>query len=309
MYNGEGKVAARYEYGADGNHKVYNSNGTLVSSESTSEAMINPFRYKGYYYDVETQLYWVSSRYYSPEFCRWLTPDSIDYLEPTSINGLNLYAYCGNDPINNIDPSGHAWYHWAIGIGVLVLAAAATIVTAGAAGVGIGAAFAAGFTGTAIGSGAIGVAATISASVFAGAVVGGAVGFLAGGITMQNGKLGWNWNNAAVGFLDGVITGAISGGVGGALTKTALSTTTVNCIMAATDSFISWASYRLQLDNPFSALGFGDLVALSAGLFDFAAPGTAFGGGWAAWCSIWAARGANFYYDLFRGTVDMNKGY
>jgi RHS repeat-associated protein len=67
----------------------------------------NPFRYKGYYYDDETQLYWVSSRYYSPELCRWISPDSIEYLDPESINGLNLYAYCNNDPVNKYDPTGH----------------------------------------------------------------------------------------------------------------------------------------------------------------------------------------------------------
>lgn len=69
----------------------------------------NPFRYRGYYYDVETGLFWLSSRYYSPELCRFISPDDVEYLDPESINGLNLYAYCGNDPINRYDPTGHAW--------------------------------------------------------------------------------------------------------------------------------------------------------------------------------------------------------
>ena len=63
--------------------------------------------YKGYIYDIETQLYWVSSRYYSPELCRWISPDSIEHLDPQSINGLNLYAYCKNNPVNYVDPDGH----------------------------------------------------------------------------------------------------------------------------------------------------------------------------------------------------------
>ena len=56
---------------------------------------------------VETSLFWLSSRYYSPELCRFISPDNIEYLDPQSINGLNLYAYCMNNPIMYADPSGH----------------------------------------------------------------------------------------------------------------------------------------------------------------------------------------------------------
>ena len=56
---------------------------------------------------VETQLYWVSSRYYSPELCRFISPDDVSYLDPESVNGLNLYCYCLNNPIMYADPSGH----------------------------------------------------------------------------------------------------------------------------------------------------------------------------------------------------------
>ena len=49
----------------------------------------------------------VGHRYYNPEWGRWLSPDDIEYLDPHSINGLNLYAYCNNDPVNMYDPTGH----------------------------------------------------------------------------------------------------------------------------------------------------------------------------------------------------------
>ena len=108
-----GYIIGEYLYDAWGNHHKVDSN---TSSNTDKELMNNnPFRYKGYYYDVETNLFLVSSRYYSPELCRWISPDDIEYLDPESVNGLNLYCYCFNDPINYIDPDGHApWWSWAL---------------------------------------------------------------------------------------------------------------------------------------------------------------------------------------------------
>ena len=127
------EVVVEYSYDAWGNQNVKNKNEDNIGD-------INPIRYRGYYYDKETQLYWVSSRYYSPELCRWISPDSIEYLDPQSINGLNLYAYCGNDPVNRLDPTGHDW-EWSSfwqGVGYLVtgigaIVAGALVIASGVA--------------------------------------------------------------------------------------------------------------------------------------------------------------------------------
>ena len=55
--------------------------------------------YKGYYYDEETKLYYCMSRYYSPEFRRFIQPKEVSSLNPSSINGLNIYSYANNNPI------------------------------------------------------------------------------------------------------------------------------------------------------------------------------------------------------------------
>ncbi len=87
-----GNLVVKYEYTAYG--KIISITGSL----SGTIGQYNPFRYKGYYYDRETNMYYCNSRYYVPEWCRWLTIDSVEYLEPGSINGLNLYTYCSNNP-------------------------------------------------------------------------------------------------------------------------------------------------------------------------------------------------------------------
>ena len=79
-------------------------------------AKANPIRYRGYYFDQDTGLYYLNARYYSPELRRFISPDDTAYLDPKNANGLNLYAYCYNDPVNYADPSGHdpKWWQWLI---------------------------------------------------------------------------------------------------------------------------------------------------------------------------------------------------
>ena len=88
-----------YEY-------TYSAFGKSDEDEETGIGAKNPFRYRGYYYDEETGLYYLKSRYYDPEVGRFITIDDISYIDPETINGLNLYAYCGNNPVMNVDPNG-----------------------------------------------------------------------------------------------------------------------------------------------------------------------------------------------------------
>ena len=105
ILDSDGKIVVRYKYDAWGNHVVLNPDGSENES-STFIGNINPFRYRGYYYDVETGLYYLKTRYYDPETGRFITIDDVSYLAPDTINGLNLYAYCGNNPVMNVDPEG-----------------------------------------------------------------------------------------------------------------------------------------------------------------------------------------------------------
>ena len=101
LIDSNGDSVIQYNYTAFG--EIIDIRGPLKSVLEHN----NPFLYKGYYYDVETGLYWVSSRYYVPEWCRWLNADDVNYLDTESINGLNLFAYCYNNPIMYIDPKGN----------------------------------------------------------------------------------------------------------------------------------------------------------------------------------------------------------
>ena len=106
IFNANGYLVARYVYDAWGNHTVYDADGN-INTDANFIGNINPFRYRGYYYDVETGLYYLNTRYYDPFACRFINADDISYIEPETINGLNLYSYCLNTPVMYVDPTGH----------------------------------------------------------------------------------------------------------------------------------------------------------------------------------------------------------
>ena len=101
-----GDVVVQYWYDAWGNHKVVDADGDEIT-DLDNIGNLNPFRYRGYYYDTETGLYFLQTRYYDPEVGRFLNRDSVEYADPETINGLNLYAYCLNNPVEYVDPTGH----------------------------------------------------------------------------------------------------------------------------------------------------------------------------------------------------------
>ena len=109
IYSSSGTLIGEY---------VYDAWGNLLEEPESGIMKDNPFRYRGYYYDTSIGLYYLNSRYYDPETGRFLNEDLVSYLEPETIGGINLYAYCLNDPVNNIDPSGHLVMTLLIAMGI-----------------------------------------------------------------------------------------------------------------------------------------------------------------------------------------------
>ena len=95
IYDTDGTLVARYIYDAWGNTTVVDSNGNPITS-SSHIANINPIRYRGYYY---------------PEICRFINADDVDLLGANGdFASLNLFAYCGNNPISRADSNGFFWH-------------------------------------------------------------------------------------------------------------------------------------------------------------------------------------------------------
>ena len=208
LVRSDGVLAAAYEYSPAGQ--------SLRKDVYDSAVSDNPFRFSTKYTDSETGLVYYGHRYYSPSLGRFINRDPI-----AESGGLNLYGFCGNDGIDNVDFLGNSWLsklwdhtilslgkhiaqNWDHGRQYVEMAAAivASIVTYGAV---------AGYlytaaTATSAASGAlVGAMSTTAAEVTAAAAGGFAAGVVSSGIMGDN--------------LRGMLrSGVIGAGLAGALT-------------------------------------------------------------------------------------------
>ena len=160
----------------------YRAWGNVISKTGIL-ADANPFRYRGYYYDAETGFYYLQTRYYDPTIGRFINADNYELIaQLASSKELNMYAYCGNNPIMYTDPTGEIalWLLALIGITASgIISGASAVMTKNETESTLGA-FVGGFiTGT---ISAIGLAAGLAMGGVGGVLAATAIGG-AGGVT------------------------------------------------------------------------------------------------------------------------------
>lgn len=104
------ELVASYKYDTWGKIiSITDGNGFDVSNQINHIANINPFRYRSYYYDKEMGLYYLNSRYYNPEWSRFINSDILLGANQ-DILSYNLYAYVSNNPVMNVDTFGFGFF-------------------------------------------------------------------------------------------------------------------------------------------------------------------------------------------------------
>ena len=197
-----GHVYVSYEYD-DWGMPTITSDGTTLGNELLE---LNPFMYKGYFYDKEIKMYYLKSRYYDPDLGRFISADA----EVGSVGetmGMNLYAYCKCNPICYADENGN-WPSWAtkVCIGLAVIAVCAVVAAVCVA---------------------TGGAACVATSMLVGAVKGALIGAVSGAITgaitgavtegIKTGTWEGAWKGSIQGAIEGAADGFMMGAIGGAI--------------------------------------------------------------------------------------------
>lgn len=122
----DGELVVKYNCDAYGNRI------SIDDYSGCSLGYLNPFRYKGYYYDDDVEMYYCKSRFYVPEWIRWLNNDNFSNMEIDEIGYMNLWVYAYNNPVSNVDESGQIpkWLKCALCVGACVAAVALIALTA-----------------------------------------------------------------------------------------------------------------------------------------------------------------------------------
>lgn len=106
IYDATYNQIVRYTYDSWGNIISITDNDGNKITDNNNIALINPFRWKSYYYDEESNLYYLNSRYYSPILKRFISIDPLIVNEDTNLS-YNLYLYTCNNPIEQTDNNGN----------------------------------------------------------------------------------------------------------------------------------------------------------------------------------------------------------
>ena len=216
LVDASGNPVASYTYDPYG--KVLTATGTLAEK--------NPLRYRGYYYDKESGLYYLLSRYYDPAVRRFVNADSYSSTGQ-GVLGQNMFAYCLNNPVDMSDYFGD-WPEWVettfkvVSAVVVVAAVVATVAAVSAATAGTGSA-----------------AAVYGASILLGAALSGINGGVANeskGNSYANGYLGGAAGGAIQATCSKSYGGTVIGGVAGVMVGTAITDTMNNLDPDSIDS-------------------------------------------------------------------------
>ncbi|MBQ9449245.1 MAG: hypothetical protein IJU60_05165 [Acholeplasmatales bacterium] len=242
IVNSSGNLVVRYDYDAYG-----------YDVRSYGSYIYNPFKYKGYYYDSDAELYYCKSRFYNPLFRRWINNDDIENIDERNVGCVNLYAYCNNNPVMYVDPSGEmpTWLKFTIG-GIVIVASIIAIP----------------FTGG---------GSSVFVPVALGATAGGAAGMFSG-FSFNDSGFNYDIDKASTGFMFGSIFGAVSGMSGATLSMTTGLTAEsmiYRGVMVGVDGVLSICNYLSQnaINGSIDEITIiGVVISFSGGLLNFCNP-------------------------------------
>jgi RHS repeat-associated protein len=170
-----GAIIVKYTYDPRGAIiSITDAKGNDVSGNSLNIGNINPFRYRSYYYDRETGMYYLNSKYYDPMTCRFINADNSVLTGGSDTSCHNMFSYGENNPIMNIDPTGAFSFKnvcMGIGIGIAVVGVVAAVVAVTGATAGVGTVALAGGVTAAIGAAGMTEVAALGGAMIVGGTV------------------------------------------------------------------------------------------------------------------------------------------